>query len=143
MLTAEKINDGFMGCIHCSQQVVREWADELGYDCDAVMRMAAPFGAGFWRGDNCGAVCGAMMVVGMKYGHSKHGDEAQNAVMIAKTKEFTDKFIAHNGSVICRELVEHDFRQEGELEKAFQNGRIFDFCPKMVQSALEILDEIM
>jgi C_GCAxxG_C_C family probable redox protein len=105
--------------------------------------MAAPFGAGFWCGDNCGAVCGAMMVIGMKYGHSNPGDKERNDAMIDKVKEFHNEFIARNGSLICRELVGYDFRQEGELEKAFDNGRIFEFCPSMVQSSLEILSKII
>ena len=107
------------------------------------MRMAGPFAGGFWRGDNCGAVCAAMMIIGMKYGHCKHGDAEGNAAMIAKTKEFTKEFISRNGSLACRDLVEYDFSKQGELDKAFDSGRIYDFCPKMVQSALTILDEIM
>ena len=143
MLTENQINEGFNGHLHCSQQVVREWADKLGYDRDEAMRMAAPFGAGLWNGDSCGAVCGAMMVIGKKYGHCELGDAEGNDAMIAKTREFNKEFIARNGSLACRDLVKYDFSKEGELEKAFMSGRISEFCPKMVIEALEILDDIM
>jgi hypothetical protein len=39
--------------------------------------------------------------------------------------------------------VKYDFSIEGESTKAFESGRIFEFCPKMVQDALEILEEIL
>jgi C_GCAxxG_C_C family probable redox protein len=143
MLTKEQINKGFTECIHCSQQVLAEWAEKLGYDRDAASRMAAPFGGGMFRGDTCGAVSGAMIAIGTKYGHCKPGDADGNAAMMEKVAAFQKEFIARNGSTICRELVGHDFSKEGELEKAMENGKVFEICPKLVQSSLEILNEIM
>jgi len=143
MLSKDQINHGFNGHINCAMHIVQEWSEKLGYDKKDSMRMASPFGGGFWRGDNCGAVCGSMMVIGMKYGHCDHGDEDGNNTMIAKTHEFTKAFIEKNGTLTCRELVQYDFSVDGELEKAFESGRIADFCPGMVQSALEILESIM
>ncbi|MDR2183482.1 MAG: C-GCAxxG-C-C family protein [Clostridiales bacterium] len=141
--TADQIRKGFDGGINCAQQVAGTCAQVLGRDRDDVVRMAAAFGGGFWRGDNCGAVCGAMMAIGMKYGHCNPGDDEASDMVMAKTKEFADAFIGRNGSLACRDLVQYDFRQEGELDKAFESGRIDEFCPKMVQDALEILEKIL
>ena len=143
MLTKEQINKGFAECIHCSQHVLMEWADKLGYDRDKAARIAAPFGGGMFRGDTCGAVSGAMIAIGMKYGHCKPGDTEGNAAMMGKVAAFQKEFIARNGSTICRELVGHDFSKEGELQKAKDNGKLFEICPKLVQSSLEILDKMM
>ena len=143
MLTAEHIINEFKGKIHCSQQVLREWAEELGYSREEASRMAAPFGGGMFRGDTCGAICGAMMAIGMKYGHHEHGDFEKNEAMIEKIEEFNREFIARNGSTICRDLVGRDFSVEGERKKALESGKIFEVCPKFVQDALDILDEIM
>jgi C_GCAxxG_C_C family probable redox protein len=143
MLTAEQINKGFTECIHCSQQVLMEWAEKLGYDREKAARMAAPFGGGMFRGDTCGAGTGAMIAIGMKYGHSKPGDAEGNAALMEKVETFQKEFIARNGSTICRELVGHDFSQKGELEKAMENGKVFEICPKMVQSSLDILNKMM
>jgi len=120
-----------------------EWAEKLGCDRDAAARMAAPFAGGMFRGDTCGAVSGAMIAIGMKYGHCKPGDTEGNAAMIDKATAFQKEFIASNGSTICRELVGYDFSQPGELEKALESGKIFETCPGIVQSSLEILDKIM
>ena len=143
MISADKINDGFKGAIHCSQQVAEYYAEKLGFDRETAMRLTAPFGAGMFIGEVCGAVCGAMVVIGMKYGHCKHGDAEGNAAMMAKVAEFNKEFISRNGTVVCRDLVGQDFSQPGELEKAFANGRIFEFCPKMVQDTIDILEKIL
>jgi C_GCAxxG_C_C family probable redox protein len=143
MLSKEQINDGFKKCIHCSQQVLAEWAEKLGYDRKEALRMAAPFGGGMFRGDTCGAVAGAMIAIGMRYGHDTPGDAEGNEAMIKKVEAFQKAFIAAKGSTICRELAGYDFAQEGEMEKAMASGKLFEVCPGLVQTALEILDGIM
>jgi len=143
MITNDQIEQKFRQCIHCSQVVLTEWAEELGYSREEAARMSAPFGGGMFRGDTCGAVAGAMMAIGMRYGHCQPNDTEGNAAMMAKVKQFQEAFIAKHGSVICRDLTGYDFSQPGELEKAMGSGALFRECPKYVQSALEILDDIM
>lgn len=133
----------FQGSIHCSQIVLSQWAEELGYDREEACRMAAPFGGGCFRGDTCGAVAGAMIAIGLRYGHCEAGDVEGNAAMIAKTKEFQEKFIEKHGTLDCRELIGYDFSEEGEFEKAMESGILFEKCPDFVNDALAILDEMM
>lgn len=141
-LTAEKINDYFRQSIHCSQIVLMEFAENLGYEQDEAMRMAAPFGGGFFRGDTCGAVAGAALAIGMKYGHDTPGDTAKNAGMIAQLRHFQDEFTRRNGSTICRELLGYDFSQDGMLAEASASGAIAAHCPQYVLDAIEILEEM-
>ena len=143
MISTGQIVYGFKQCIHCSQLVLAEWATELGYDRDEAMCMAAPFGGGMFRGDTCGAVAGAMIAIGMRYGHCLPGDTEGNAEMTKKVGAFQEAFIARKGSTICRDLVGYDFSKEGEFEKAVASGKVYELCPGFVQTALEILDEIM
>jgi C_GCAxxG_C_C family probable redox protein len=142
-LSKEEIVRQFKGFIHCSQVVLTQWAEELGYDKDEASRMAAPFGGGMFRGDTCGAVAAAMIAIGMRYGHSELGDEEGNAAMMAKVNEFLTKFREKHGSNVCRELCGFDFSQAGQFEAALASGILFEKCPDFVASALEILDEIM
>ena len=143
MISKAQINSGFKSCMHCSQQVLMEWAEELGYDREEAARMAGPFGGGMFRGDTCGAISGAMIAIGMKYGNGDPGDFEKDAAMIEMVKEFQARFIARHGTTICRELIGYDFSKQGEREKAKESGRISEKCPTFVQDALEILDEIM
>jgi len=63
--------------------------------------------------------------------------------MVGKVDTFQKEFISRKGSTICRELVGHYFSKEGELQKSMENGKVFEICPKLVQSSLDILDKMM
>ena len=43
-------------------------------------------------GETCGAVTGALMVIGLKYGHSVNHDLKQKEIMREKTSEFKRLF---------------------------------------------------
>ncbi|MBR2783780.1 MAG: C_GCAxxG_C_C family protein [Firmicutes bacterium] len=143
MLTQDEIREQFMQRYHCSQVVIREWAEELGLDKDQASQLAAPLGGGMFRGDTCGAVAGAMLVIGARYGHFQPNDVENDQISQQKVKEFQDAFTARFGTTICRELLHYDFSQPGEMMKAAQAGVMMKQCPGYVEAALEILDDIM
>ncbi len=142
-ISKEEIQAGFMDGIHCSMQVVREWAEDVGLDEKNAMRIAAPFGGGCCAGEVCGCVTGALIVIGARYGHCQPKDFQANAAMQAKTREFLEKFRERHGTLLCRELMGHDLSKPEEIQKAFEDGSIMERCPDYVNTALEILDEIM
>jgi len=143
MLTQDEIREQFMQRYHCSQVVIREWAEELGLDKDQASQLAAPLGGGMFRGDTCGAVGGAMLVIGARYGHFEPHDKEGDLRQQAKVKEFQDRFTERFGSTICRELLGFDFSNKEELAKAVQSGDMMKKCPAFVEGALEILEDIL
>jgi len=143
MISKTQIVAGFKERMHCSQQVLMEWAEQLGYDREEAAGIAAPFGGGMFRGDTCGAVAGAMIAIGMRYGNGTPGDVAKDDAMQKKVKEFQNKFMSRNGSTMCRDLIGYDFAKPEERAEALSSGKVMEICPKLVQDALEILDEIM
>lgn len=132
------------GFRHCSQVVMGAWADELDLDEETVIRMMAPFGGGAFDGEMCGAVSGALAVIGARYGHYELGDADGNMRMIARVTEFKQLFKERNGTLVCRQLLgDYDLSKEGDLQRAMESGVFFEKCPNFIGSALEILDEIM
>lgn len=142
-LSLSQILTYFSGQIHCSQIVLGQWAEELGLDIETARMLAAPFGGGGFRGDMCGAVAGALMAIGLRYGHSELGDEDGNEILKAKVAEFQERFIQREGSIVCRELTGYNFSEDGAFEQAKEEGVISSKCPHCINSALAILDEIM
>ncbi|MDP3565236.1 MAG: C-GCAxxG-C-C family protein [Methanoregula sp.] len=58
----------FQTGITCSSAVFSAFADELGLDDRTAKKIACGFGAGISKtGNICGAVSGAIMVIGLKY----------------------------------------------------------------------------
>lgn len=94
-------------------------------------------------GETCGDVTGALMVIGMKYGHAKEGDMDQKNVMMEKTVEFKKLFQEKYPSCMCRDLLGHDIGQPGELEKVMEESLLLDFCPDVVEAALEALEQVL
>ena len=138
-LTRAETAAKFAAGIHCSQCVLSAWADELGYDESETLRMAAAFGGGMFRGDTCGAVSGALMVLGLYYGD---GTTETDALVQEKTALFQQKFAERFGSTICRELLGIDLGQPGGKQQAAESGKLLSQCPEYVSGALEILAEL-
>ena len=143
MISDEQILNCFKAGFDCSQVVAMQWAEEFGYDEEEAARMTAAFGGGMFRGDTCGAVGGSMVVLGWKYGHGAPGEFSKKEQLMRKVTEFQQKFTAKRGCLICRELTGFDFSKPGQLEAALKAGKLFSFCPGVVQDALAVLDEVM
>ncbi|MBN2170923.1 MAG: C_GCAxxG_C_C family protein, partial [Candidatus Krumholzibacteriota bacterium] len=90
----------------CSQAVLAAFAPGLGLDRDAALRIAAPFGGGMGhQGETCGALAGAMMVIGLAHGRTRADDEAAKERAYALVAELRERFRAHGGHLLCRDLL--------------------------------------
>ena len=136
IFTKEEVRAKFAAGWHCAQCTLVPWAEALGYDADELLRMAAAFGGGMFRGDTCGAVSGALMALGMAY-----GDDLE--AVKEKTAQFQAAFTERFGSTICRDILGFDLSKPGELEKARESGNMSERCPGFVRGASEILQELM
>ena len=120
-----------------------EVAEDLGYDREEAGRIATPFAGGMLRGDTCGAVTGALIAIGMRFGNGELGNKKQDRICQKKLTEFQERFTARFGSTICRDLLGYDFSQPGQTKAAFADGRVYAVCPGFVIGALEILQELL
>lgn len=120
----------------CSQAVFAAFSEDFDLPKEQALNIGACFGSGMRRGEVCGACTGALMALGLKYGEDK-----------AKSNEvcerFLDEFENENGSIICNELLGCDIRTEDGVEYARENNLFSEFCPKMVESAAKILNEMI
>jgi C_GCAxxG_C_C family probable redox protein len=133
-------NDGFM----CSQAVLAAYAGQFGMDRENALRVSAAFGAGMGRmGEICGAVTGAFMVIGLKYGRTVVQDVKSHEKTNRLVREFVDKFRSRNGSIVCRELLGCDLSTP-DGSKAFVDGKLRDtLCAKFVRDAAEIVEQLL
>ena len=142
-MTKEESKNLFMQGIDCSQVVTGAFAEKMGMTEEQARKVSSCFGGGMMCGETCGAVTGALMVIGMVYGHSREGDQSQKEIMAAKTGEFKKLFGEKYSSCICRELLGHDISKPGEMEKVLEKGLMFDFCPRVVEDTIDILEKIL
>ena len=130
--------------ITCSSAVFSAFAEELGFDDKTAKKIACGFGAGISRtGNICGAVSGAIMVIGLKYGKAEQGDDAATGKTRSLTRQFMQEFSARNGSVNCTELLGYNLSKQDEYEKAREKKLFVTKCPELVRDAAEILEKML
>jgi C_GCAxxG_C_C family probable redox protein len=106
MTRAEKAIELFENGANCAQAVCCAFADLMGLDEKAALRLSAPFGGGLGRQrEICGAVSGMCMAAGALYGYDDVKDPVQKAADYARIQELCGKFREMYGSIICRELL--------------------------------------
>lgn len=134
----------FQEGFNCSQAVFTTFAVEMGMDRDVALKVAQAFGGGMGQmGETCGAVTGAFMVIGLKYGRTSVDDDEAKAKTYALVKEFVEKFKARNGTIICRELLGCDIGTPDGHRIAKEKDLFSTVCPGCVRDAAEILEVIL
>ncbi len=138
-VAVSRFADGF----NCSQAVLSAFAGQFGLDDATAMKIASGFGGGMGRmADTCGAVTGAFMVLGLRYGQATPDREAKEAIY-ARIREFAQRFQARNDSLICRDLLGCDISTPVGLQHAKDEKLLTTLCPKFVRDACEVLDEML
>lgn len=135
--------DSFNCGFNCSQSVFSVFCEDLGLNKKLALKIACSFGGGMGLGEVCGAVTGAFLVLGLKYGQNDSEDKYSKAMNNLFVKDFASKFRKLNGSISCKELLEYDLSDESQLNDARQSGIFKTKCPKYVRDAVVLLEEIM
>ena len=106
--------------------------------------MGGAFGAGMARtGEICGAVNGALMVIGLKHAKMRPDDDDSRELSYALAQEFMDAFKEKNKSLLCRELLGVDVSTPEGMATVRQKNLFATVCPRYVRSAAEILEGIL
>ena len=123
---------------NCAQSVFGAFAGEYGLDDGTAARIACGLGGGVGRTrETCGAVTGAALVLGLRFG-------ADKAAVYPQVQEFCRRFKEECGSVVCRELLEGTGATEGgapeERTEGYYRRRP---CVELVKTAVRILESIL
>lgn len=130
---------------NCSQSVVAAFCEEMNIDMETVIKLSSSFGGGMGRlREVCGAVSGAFMIAGMKYGYADPQDQQAKTQHYQLIQDFAEKFKNENSSIICRELLG---LKEGP-DSPVPETRSTEYyqkrpCIELVGCAAKILDEII
>jgi C_GCAxxG_C_C family probable redox protein len=144
MSHAEAAQTAFDQHYNCAQAVLSAYAQELGMERDAALRVATGFGGGMGRlANTCGAVTGAFMTLGLKYGMVDGADRASKEKTYAVVQAFARKFKDRCGALECRTLLGADLSTPEGLAFAHDQQLISHRCPLFIRTATEILDELL
>ena len=117
---------------------------EYGLDTEVAKKIAGAFGGGIANnGEVCGAVTGALILIGLKYGKHKEEDNESKEKTNKITNEYINKFKKEFGSIICKDLLKYDLSIEEEAKMARESGLFKTLCPILVKKSVEIIEEII
>ncbi len=137
---AKCFTDGF----NCSQAVVSTYCEQLGLDKQTALKLSCPFGSGMARSaKTCGAVSGAYMLIGLKFGQYLPEDKEAKEKCYQLAKEFTDKFNEIHGSINCYDLLKVDLSTPEGLQYIKDNDLWNTLCPIFVSDAAQIIEELL
>ena len=122
----------------CSQSVLAAYAEEYGLTEEQALKLGTCLGMGMLKGEVCGACTGALMVLGLA-----HGDPKNRIPAYENSTRFLSAFREANGSWLCNELLGCDVRTPEGVQYARDRHLFTEYCPKMVASAADILEEIL
>lgn len=129
------------GC-NCAQSVLSTFAPALGLSPDLAMRLACGFGAGMRQGETCGALVGAIMVLGLRHGNTSRDDLQAKERTYLLVPQLMEGFRKQHGTVTCRDLLGCDMSTDRGRAEANALGLFERRCPHYVQTAVELLEQM-
>lgn len=143
MNKTEKALSLFSNNFNCSQAVFTAFAGDFGIDEKTALMLGTSFGGGARNGEICGAVSGALLVLGLKYGHYDAEDNEQKSRAYEIAVDYTKRFKEANGYIVCRDLLGYDLTVPEDKVFIKEKNLFKTVCPEMVKSAVLILEEIL
>jgi len=133
----------FKAGYNCTQSVVYAFADEANIDKNTLLTISTGFGAGMGRKQEvCGAVSGAVIILGAKYGRKENESNDKTEITYSKVQKFIDEFTKEKGSIRCSELLHGCNLLTDEGQKKFQEKNMLcEVCFKCVELACDILQK--
>jgi C_GCAxxG_C_C family probable redox protein len=130
------------GCA-CSQAILGAYGPRYGLDEDRAMRVAAGFGGGMRLGETCGAVTGALMVLGLAHCTSECRTKEDRKDANSAVTAFATEFRERHQSLLCRELLGCDISTAEGLKAAQDQDLFASRCVELVRDAATILERML
>jgi len=120
----DKAIDLFTKRMHCSQVLAMIGLEKLGVNDPSVIKALGAFGGGIGgTGNICGALVGAVSVIGSLYSRSSL-DEKENPRMWAATKTVMKQFeelTAAHGGINCCQIARVDWMDRDQVKDFYGN----------------------
>jgi C_GCAxxG_C_C family probable redox protein len=134
----------FESGFNCSQAILAAFSKDLGLEEVHALKLASGLGGGMGcTARTCGAVTGALLVIGLKSGNSSADDKDSRHQTYSKVREFIGEFESRRGTIECNRLLGVDISQESGVAKAQENNLFKTVCPGIVNDAALILEKMI
>jgi C_GCAxxG_C_C family probable redox protein len=133
----------FLSGYNCAQSVLLTFAPDLHYSEELAQKLAAGFGGGMGKTQHtCGAVTGAIMVLGLINGEKVNNNEDLKSSSYSSVKELMAKFNEAYGTTQCGELIGCDLNTPEGSARFRDENMMENVCAGCVEKAVEILETL-
>ncbi|MBQ8574939.1 MAG: C_GCAxxG_C_C family protein [Clostridia bacterium] len=142
----ERAIELFKSGFNCSQAVFAAFAGEFGMDEETALKVSAGLGGGVGRSrEVCGAVCGAAMLVGFKYGATDGDDAEAKQRCYQVVQQIITEFKTNNPTIICRELLELNSSDNTDPKPEARTPEYYKKrpCVQLVEDAARAVEKVL
>lgn len=140
----EKASLVFNMGFNCAQSVLFSHGKAFFKNDEDALKLASGFGGGICgRGQTCGAVTGALMVLGLHFGYSSVDNPAEKEQVSRVTNEFLDEFENRFEGLNCGQLLGVDIGASEGRDSARENNLFDKICQQLIDGASEILEDLI
>jgi C_GCAxxG_C_C family probable redox protein len=141
---AEQAAECFKSGFNCAQAVFSTYSEQFGINQTDALKISCGLGAGMGRKQEvCGAVSGAILLIGCKHGKTIREDNASTDTTYMLVRDLSDKFTAKHGNILCRELLGCNLLTP-EGQQFFKENNFKELkCARFVHDAAEIVEKIL
>jgi C_GCAxxG_C_C family probable redox protein len=133
----------FLSGYNCAQSVLLSFASDLHYSEELAQKLAAGFGGGMGKTQHtCGAVTGAIMVLGLINGERVNNNEDLKISSYGSVKELMATFTRAYGTTQCNKLIGCDLNTPEGSAKFQEENMMENICAGCVEKAVEIVESI-
>lgn len=146
MTRQEKSEALFLEGFNCSQSVFTAFCDLFDIDENTAKKISAGLGGGVGRlREVCGAVSASAMVLGYITAATEGSDSDTKQKNYELVREFTERFTALHGSIICRDALALASKPEYSPKPDERNAEYYKNrpCLKIVSDAAAILEDMI
>jgi C_GCAxxG_C_C family probable redox protein len=143
MERSEQAKAHFLSGYNCAQSVLISFADDLKFSKELALKMSAGFGGGMGKQqETCGAVTGAIMVLGLLKGEQVNNNDELKSESYGAVKEFAREFREAFGTTSCKDLTGCDLNTPAGAERFKTEGIMENVCAECVKKAVEIVESL-
>lgn len=125
---------------NCAQSVFSAYCEKLGIEREQGRKLTSGLGGGVaGLGGMCGAVSGACLLIGLKYGPEHSEEGAAKEKVNATVREFISRFESRYKTIVCNELL-GAMPLKASPEELAQRRRV---CNHVVIDAAKIVGRLL
>lgn len=132
------LNKGHM----CSSSILMAFTEQLEIKPETAAKISFGFAGGMAQGKTCGAVTGAIMVIGLKYGTEMLQNQYSKDICSQLVQEFSHRFISRRKTLECSEILLMNNINPKDPQQ-MQHLREKKLCDKIVKDAAQILEDLI